>query len=149
VLDSVVFLGSAGLLWAIHAQHLGMAFHAFMHHGMAAHDAAAHGADASAPPHEMARAGGYAGWSAFVWAVFFCYVWLGSFKAGLVRMLFLLGFWLTPLSLALGAWTGMHFFLILGGYLGLVTAILALIVSACAIIGHGCASAAPAAPKAG
>ncbi|MGH7071390.1 MAG: hypothetical protein ACREFO_15440 [Acetobacteraceae bacterium] len=67
------------------------------------------------------------------------FVWLGSFKAGLIRMLFLLGLWLTLLALAVGEWTVLHGITMLGGYLGLVTAILAAIVSAKAVIGHGAA----------
>ena len=33
----------------------------------------------------------YVGWFWIVWTVFFGYVWLGSFRAGLSRQLFLLG----------------------------------------------------------
>ena len=45
--------------------------------------------------------GSHTGWFYFIWAVFFTYVWVGSFKAGIVRMLFLLGLWLTLLALAI------------------------------------------------
>lgn len=114
-LDAVIFFGGAGLFWSVHEFLLGEV-----------------GAGAGA-----AESPRYAGWYWFIWAVFFCYVWLGSFKAGLERMLFLLGLWLTLLALAIGAWTGLHGFQVLGGYLGLATAILAAITSAVAVISHG------------
>lgn len=76
---------------------------------------------------------GVVGWSGLVWAVVICYIWLGSFKAGTPRMLFLLAGWLSFLSAAIGAWTAVHFFDVLAGYLGLVAGVLALIVSANAI----------------
>jgi uncharacterized protein len=108
-LDAVIFFGGAGLFWSWHASLL-----------------------ASTPSAH------YAGWYWFVWAVFYCYVWFGSFKvkAGVERVLFLLGLWLTLLALAIGEWSGLHGFLVLGGYLGLITSILAAITSALAIIGH-------------
>jgi hypothetical protein len=79
----------------------------------------------------------YTGWYAFIWAVFFCYVWLGSFKSGITRMLFLLGLWLTLLALAIGNWGNLHSIILIGGYLGLVTSILAAITSAIDIITFG------------
>lgn len=52
-------------------------------------------------------------------------------------MLFLLGLWLTLLALAIGEWTGIHGFWLAGGYLGLITSILAAITSAVEVICHG------------
>jgi hypothetical protein len=49
-------------------------------------------------------------------------------------MLFLLGLWLTLLALAIGDWIGSHGITVLGGYLGLITSILAAITSAMAVI---------------
>lgn len=109
-LDSIIFFGGAGLFLASHL---------------------AAGAMGAGEP------ASYMGWYAFVWAVFFCWVWFGSFKAGIVRMLFLLGLWLTMLALAIGGWGSLHGFTILGGYLGLATAILAAITSAIDVICHG------------
>lgn len=114
-LDAVIFFGGAGLFWSGHEYLQALAL----------------------PSATAAEPGHYTGWYWFVWAVFFCYVWLGSFKAGLVRLLFLLGLWLTLLALAISAWAGLHAFLILGGYLGLITSILAAVISAQAIIEHG------------
>lgn len=112
-LDSIIFFGGAGLYWSHHAYHQGSA----------------------------TDPGSYAGWYFLVWAVFFCYVWLGSFRAGAGRFLFLLGLWLTLLALAIGHWGDSHRFIVIGGYLGLATAILAAITSANAVIRNGFASA--------
>jgi hypothetical protein len=81
--------------------------------------------------------GSYGGWYFFVWTLFFAWVWFGSLKADLQRMLFLLALWLTLLALAIGDWTGIHGFTLAGGYLGLITSILAAITSAVEVIGHG------------
>jgi uncharacterized protein len=112
VLDAVIFFGGAGLFWSGHV---------YLH---------AMTADATDPAP-------YTGWYWFIWAVFFCYVWFGSLRAGILRLLFLLGLWLTLLALAVGEWAGLHGLLVLGGYLGLITSIIAAIVSALAVIEHG------------
>lgn len=112
-LDAVIFFGGAGLFWSSHIYRT------------------------AAIPAAGADPGHYAGWYFFIWAVFFCYVWLGSLKAGIERLLFLLGLWLTLLALAIGEWGTLQGFTVLGGYLGLATAILAAITSAAAIIPHG------------
>jgi succinate-acetate transporter protein len=113
-LDAVIFFGGAGLFWSGHVYLRTLA-----------------ASSGSVDP------GYYAGWYWFVWAVFFCYVWFSSLKAGLVQLLFLLGLWLTLLALAIGDWSGLHGFIILSGYLGLATAILAAIISAVAVIRYG------------
>ncbi|HUN76578.1 MAG TPA: GPR1/FUN34/YaaH family transporter [Steroidobacteraceae bacterium] len=81
--------------------------------------------------------GSYSGWYWFVWTLFFAWVWIGALKAELQRILFLLGLWVTLLALAIGAWTGTRGFILLGGYLGLITSVLAAITSAIEVIGHG------------
>lgn len=108
-LDAIIFFGAAGLFWAGHQQLIGA-------------------------PGEAAEPAQYTGWYWFIWAVFFCYVWVGSFSAGSVRMLFLLGLWLTLLALAVSHWIGGHGLTVLSGYLGLITSILAAITSAMAAI---------------
>ncbi len=112
-LDCIIFFGGAGLFWSAHL------------YGMA-------GEVGAAP-----EPGSYGGWYFFVWTLFFAWVWLGSRKGDLERMLFLLGLWLTLLALAIGDWTGIHGFTLAGGYLGLITSILAAITSALEVIGHG------------
>lgn len=114
-LDSIIFFGGAAVYWPHH-----------LHPGAA--------------PAAGADIGHAVGWWFFVWAVFFCYVWLGSLRAGATRMLFLLGLWLTLLAAAIAHWAGSHAFHVLGGYLGLATAILAAIVSATAVIRNGSAA---------
>lgn len=115
-LDATIFFGGSGLFWSTHVYL----------------------SSADGTPMEP---GSYAGWFFFVWAVFFCYVWFGSLKSGIIRFLFLLGTWLTLLALAIGNWGDGHRFghgfIMLGGYIGLATAILAAITSAWSVIGHG------------
>ncbi len=79
----------------------------------------------------------YLGWFAGAFAVFFCYIWAGSLKSGVNRMLFLLGAWLTMLALAIGCWSDVSGFLILGGYIVLVTSIFATITSATEVLRMG------------
>jgi uncharacterized protein len=112
-LDAIIFFGGAGLFWSRYV-----------------YVTAANGSNTTDP-------GSYTGWYFFIWAVFFCYVWFGSFKSGMVRFLFLLGLWLTLLALAIGNWGNVHGIILIGGYLGLITSILAAITSAIDIIRHG------------
>ena len=107
-LDAIVFFGGALLFWTAHAA------------------GGASGEPAS-----------YVGWYWAVWAVFFAYVWLGSFHASLPRQLFLLGLALMLLAIALDLWTGLVVFNVIGGYIGLITALLAGVVSASGIIVFG------------
>jgi uncharacterized protein len=112
-LDAVVFLGGTALLGSVYAYN------------------------ATPSLARMADPSSYLGWFAVLWGVFFAYVWVASFKSGVSRMLFLLGAWLTMLALAIGGWTGGNGWVILAGYIGLVTSILAGIASASEIIRFG------------
>jgi hypothetical protein len=112
-LDSIIFFGGTGLLWSMQLYV------------------------ASATSPDVADPHSYSGWYFVIWAVFFCYVWIGSFKSGITRMLFLLGSWLTLLALAIGNWGNLHSIILVGGYLGLITAILAAITSAEEVISYG------------
>jgi succinate-acetate transporter protein len=112
-LDAIIFFGVAALGWADYTYFV-----------------AANSASSMDPS-------SYTGWFAFIWAVFFCYVWFRSFRSGILRLLFLLGLCLTLLALAIGDWGSLHAFVELGGYLGLATSILAAITSAVAIIRYG------------
>ncbi len=115
-LDAVIFLGGAGLFWSdrglIVAQHM---------------MAAGAGAAGNQPQH-------YTGWYGFLWAVYFFYLWLASMRGGGLRMLFLLGLWVTLLLLAVADWGLGHILNLIGGYLGLITSIVALLVSAQALM---------------
>ncbi len=107
-LDAVVFFGGALMLWSAHAA------------GMSTGEPAS-----------------YTGWYWAVWAAFFGYVWLGSFHASLPRQLFLLGLTLLLLAGALHQWTGLAVLRVIGGYIGLITALLAGLVSASGFIAYG------------
>ncbi len=109
-LDAVIFFGAAAWFGSLHA--------------------ALAGTGATEPAH-------YDGWLGIVWAVYFFYLWLAALKGDVVRMLFLLGSWLSLLAFALGSWGLGHILIVIDGYIGLATGILAVIVSASAIIGHG------------
>lgn len=112
-LDAIVFLGGTTLLGSAYAYN------------------------ATSSASRMNDPSSYLGWFAILWAVFFAYVWVGSFKSGVSRMLFLLGAWLTMLALAIGGWSGANGWVILAGYIGLATSILAGVTSAIEIIRFG------------
>ncbi len=107
-LDAVIFFGGAAWFASLHAA------------------LTATGAT-SEPAH-------YDGWLGIVWTVYFFYLWLASLKGDTVRMLFLLGSWLSLLAFSLGSWGLGHVLIVIDGYIGLATGILAVIVSASAII---------------
>ncbi|MGH8279857.1 MAG: hypothetical protein ACRETQ_09895 [Gammaproteobacteria bacterium] len=111
-LDAIIFFGVAAFLLS-------------MRHGGAGHMGM--GGDSS----------GTMGWYNLIWAVFFFYVWIGSFKAGWARSLFLLALWLSVLAFALLGWLGLTVFEYIGGYLGLFTGLVAAYISAATIINHG------------
>lgn len=116
-LDAIIFFGFAGFMLSM--RHSGMG-----HMG-----------------HMMGMSGdssGTVGWFNLIWAVFFFYVWIGSFKAGWARGLFLLALWLSILAFALLGWFGLTVFEYIGGYLGLLTGLVAAYISAATIINHGC-----------
>jgi succinate-acetate transporter protein len=113
-LEAIIFFGFAGFIFTI-AHHGGMD-----HMGM--------GQDSS----------GTMGWFLLIWAVFFFYVWLASFKAGRARSLFLLALWLAILAACLAQWLGWEGFSYIHGYLALFTGLVATYISAATIINHGC-----------
>ena len=112
-LDSIAFFGFGVLFAASHSQMM---------------------AAAGAPP---AAPMSYIGWFWIVWTVFFAYLWLGSFRAELVRQLFLLGITLTFLAKAIYGWTDLRTAELISGYLGLISSIVAAVVSASDVIGFG------------
>lgn len=103
----LLFLGFGAFwcAWAVHAHDLGTAM-------------------------MSPSAGGDMGWFFLVWAVFAFYIWLASMHVGVMRNLFALGLWLTLLALAIADWSGIVGFTILGGYLGLISALIGGYVSA-------------------
>lgn len=79
----------------------------------------------------------FLGWFACLFAIFFGYIWAGSFRSGRGRSLFLLGTWVTMILAAIGAWTGVSGFFMASGYIGLITSAIAMIVSANEVIRLG------------
>lgn len=79
----------------------------------------------------------YVGWFWIVWTVAFGYMWLGSFRAELPRQLFLLGITLTFLAKAIYGWTDLRVLELISGYLGLISSIIAAIISATDVIVFG------------
>ena len=76
----------------------------------------------------------FVGWYLFVWGVFTFYMWIASLRKNKALMLVFLALWITFLLLALGEWTGSALFTHAGGYVGLVTAVLAMYLSAAEVI---------------
>lgn len=93
--------------------------------------------------HAMAQAylptPGFLGWYYIVWAFLAFCIWLAACKDGVARMLFTLGLCLSLLAYALANWTGLNALTVLGGYLGLVTAVVGIYIAAAEIINeiHG------------
>lgn len=133
MLPFALLLAIIGILAYLHGRSLdSIAFFAFAVLFTAAHAA-------MTPPAGSLTAGpmSYIGWFWMVWTVFFAYLWLGSFRAELPRQLFLLGITLTFLAKAIHGWTGMQALELISGYLGLVSSVIAAIVSASDVIEFG------------
>ena len=83
--------------------------------------------------------GAFVGWYLFMWGVFTFYMWIGTFALNRVVFLIFLALWITFLLLALGEWGMGGMFHVLGGYVGLLTAIFAFYLSAAEVINeaHG------------
>ncbi|RQP28592.1 acetate uptake transporter [Burkholderia ubonensis] len=76
----------------------------------------------------------FVGWYLMAWGVFTFYMWIGSLHTSTSVQLVFLSLWITFLMLAIGAWTGSSLATQIGGYTGLVTALLAFYASAAMII---------------
>jgi len=76
----------------------------------------------------------FVGWYLFVWGVFTFYMWIASFRHNMVLQLVFLTLWITFLLLAIGKWFGADFIGTLGGYMGLICALLAAYLSAAEVI---------------
>lgn len=68
----------------------------------------------------------YIGWFACAWAVYFLCAMVGSVRTGAARTSFLGGMFVTLGCLAIAGWSGVHGWAIVGGYLGLITSLIAL-----------------------
>jgi len=110
-LDTIVFFGGSALLWSTHSIVV----------------LPVSGHDASSP--------GFDGWFFIAWTAFFAWVWVGALKSDFWRMQFLLSLWLTHFVLIFdNFFYEVHVIEIIGGYLCLVTGLLAAVVSAKGII---------------
>ena len=106
-LDAVVFFGGTRLLWSAHA-------------------AALAAATRLATPEPTS----YEGWYWAVWTVCFGYFRMGSFRAGTLRRVSLLGLSISLGAFAVYAWASQRVFDLISGYVGLVSFIIGLIISA-------------------
>ena len=81
----------------------------------------------------------FIGWYLFLWGVFTLYMWVATWRAPRALQLVFLSLWVTFFVLAASEWTGFEWLHHAGGYLGLVTALLAFYLSAAEIINeaHG------------
>ena len=82
---------------------------------------------------------GFLGWYYIVWALLGFCIWLAACRDGIARMLFSAGLCLMLLAFALASWTYATALTVLGGYIGLVTAVLGIYICAAEIINevHG------------
>ncbi|MCB8875748.1 acetate uptake transporter [Acidisoma silvae] len=80
----------------------------------------------------------FVGWYLFMWGVFTFYMWIGSLTLNRAVSYIFLALWVTFGLLALGTW-GIGAATRIGGYTGLLTAIIAFYVSAAEVINetHG------------
>lgn len=76
----------------------------------------------------------FMGWYLFVWGVFTFYMWIATFRHNMALQLVFLTLWITFLLLAVGDLLGIHASHVLGGYVGMVCAILAAYLSAAEVI---------------
>lgn len=78
-------------------------------------------------------------WFLVLWGVIFFYLWIAALHRELGVMVILLGLWLTFVLLAIGGFSDVAAITHLGGYTGLITALLAFYASAAQLVneGHG------------
>ncbi len=132
MLPFALLLAIIGILAYLHGRSLdSIAFFAFAVLFTSAHSAMVSMAGGATAPMS------YVGWFWIVWTVFFAYLWLGSFRAELPRQLFLLGITLTFLAKAIYGWTDLRVLELISGYLGLISSIIAAVISASDVIQFG------------
>jgi len=132
MLPFALLLAIIGILAYLHGRSLdSIAFFAFAALFTSTHSAVAMTGGQPAAPMS------YVGWYWILWTVFFAYLWLGSFRAELPRQLFLLGISLTFLAKAIYGWSDLRILELISGYLGLISSIIAAIISASDVIVFG------------
>jgi len=82
---------------------------------------------------------GFLAWYLLVWGVFTFYMWIASLRTNTALQLVLLALWITYLLLAVGGWSHVELITRIGGYTGLITALIAFYTSAAEVINetHG------------
>lgn len=76
----------------------------------------------------------FVGWYLAVWGLFTFYMWIASLKKPMALQLVFLALWITFFLLAFGAWSGNAGLTHAGGYVGMLTALLAIYLSAAEVI---------------
>lgn len=110
-LDATLFLSFAAYWWIA----------ALAHHALAVGDT-------------LPASSAFLGWYNLAWTLLALCVWLAAYRGGAARMLFTLGLWLSLLAYALACWLGFDALTVLGGYLGLVTAVVGLYIAAAELL---------------
>jgi succinate-acetate transporter protein len=82
---------------------------------------------------------GFLGWYYMVWAFLVFCAWIAACRDGVARMLFTAGLCLALFTTALANWAYIEALAVLGGYLGLVTAVVAIYIAAAEVVNqtHG------------
>lgn len=83
---------------------------------------------------QAAPTAGFMGWYDIVWALLAFCLWLAAYRDNVARMLFALGLWLSLFALALSNWLHLDALVVLGGYMGLVTAVVGIYIAAAEVI---------------
>ncbi|MGH8111228.1 MAG: acetate uptake transporter family protein [Rhodanobacteraceae bacterium] len=110
MLDSVLFLAFAGYWWIAALTRHALDTHAF------------------------APTTGFLGWYYITWAFLAFCIWLAALGDDIARMLFTLGLCVALLVFALASWIHVTELTVLGGYFGLVTAVVGIYIAAAEII---------------
>lgn len=82
---------------------------------------------------------GFLGWYDMVWAFLVFCAWIAACRDGVARMLFSAGLCLSLFAVALSNWAHLEALTVLGGYLGLVTAVVGIYIAAAEVVNeiHG------------
>jgi hypothetical protein len=81
----------------------------------------------------------FVGWWLVMWGVFTLFMWFGTWALNRALQLVFLSLWITFFLLGASEWTGQSALHLAGGYMGLVTAVLAFYLAAAEVINetHG------------
>lgn len=88
---------------------------------------------------QVTTSAGFLGWYYMVWAFLVFCAWIAACRDGVARMLFTAGLCLSLFAAALSNWAHIEALAVLGGYLGLVTAVVGIYIAAAEVINeiHG------------